>query len=402
MSLADDLRGALDDSAGVAQPARKPAPDGLRWEWDGNTGVITTPPLAERPTTWDEFIRKSGLEPEDVEVIEPVGLRGWQGLQRNEDGTNSVVDLNYYSLKVRRRSPVMAQLPLLFNQARRINRLPRVLPDGVDRATIVCWADPQTGKVARRGGTPALVERVGVYLDKLADYLDRVPSDAAMLFDLGDAVENFENTGQQMSTNDLSLMDQVDVAGTLLFHITALLAQQRNAVGVRGIGSNHCRWRKGKDALGQPSDDWGIFLLKQLRKAVQSVPGLAHVDVAWPDRFEETLSVEVCGKVLGLAHGHQASKPELVPTWWGKQVHGGQPLAHADILHTGHFHHLRVQPTGRNPWTDRSKWWLQAPTADNGSDWYRMSSGDDSDPGLVVYTLTRGQDGFPFGNLEIL
>jgi hypothetical protein len=41
--------------------------------------------------------------------------------------------------------------------------------------------------------------------------------------------------------------------------------------------------------------------------------------------------------------------------------------------------------TGRKD--GRSRWWIQMPTLDNGSDWYRQRQGDDSDPGLLVYLL---------------
>jgi hypothetical protein len=120
----------------------------------------------------------------------------------------------------------------------------------------------------------------------------------------------------------------------------------------------------------------------------------AHLDVVIPQRHDETLALDVCGQIVGLAHGHQVARPNNVPDWWSRQTHGGQPIADADILVTGHFHHLRVEPVGRNPHTNRSRWWLQAPTLDNGSDWFRHHKGYDSDPGMLVFTVTRdGWDG---------
>ena len=32
--------------------------------------------------------------------------------------------------------------------------------------------------------------------------------------------------------------------------------------------------------------------------------------------------------------------------------------------------------------------WVQAPTLDNGSDWYAMRSGEVSQPGLMVFSVT--------------
>jgi hypothetical protein len=63
------------------------------------------------------------------------------------------------------------------------------------------------------------------------------------------------------------------------------------------------------------------------------------------------------------------------------------------LLIHGHWHHLRVQETGRR--NGRSRWIVQCPTLDNGSSWYRTTmGGDDSDPGLLVIPLVHGE---PFG-----
>lgn len=404
--MADDvLERLLTPAAPAAQVVRPPkdTPSGLRWEWNGNEGHIDTPVLTyevdpNKPGVWDDWIRDTGRDPEQVMVVGDPQARGWDVTQ---DG--NTVRHRYYRINLRARHPVMADLPVLLAEARRRKRKPKPPPTGqAERVTIVCWADPQTGKVARRGGTPELIERHATYQEALNDYLSDVKPDAAMLLDPGDAIEGFENVASQQDTNDLSLMDQVDLAGTLLFGFADTLAKRLPAVGVRGVGSNHCRWRKNKDQLGTPGDDWGLYLLKQLRKATIINPAAyGHVNVAWPDKWDETLAFEAAGYVVGMAHGHQ-DRPNNIPDWWARQTHGGQPIAAADILITGHYHHLRQQPSGRNPVTGRSKWWLQCPTADSGSDWYRTIRGDDSDPGVVVFTLERGRDGYPFVDLQIL
>jgi len=401
--LIDRLLTPADPAAPVVR-APKDIPSGLRWEWDGQQGYVETPVLDRDVDTtaagvWDEWIRDAGHDPAKVQVVGDPQARGWDATQ---DG--NTVRHRYYRINLRARHPVMVDLPVLMAEARRARRKRKQPPsDAPHSVTHVVWADPQTGKTARRGGTAELVERHARYLERLDDYLTEVKPEAAMLLDAGDAIEGFENVASQAATNDLSLMDQVDLAGTLLFGLTDLLAKRLPAVGVRGVGSNHCRWRRGKDALGQPGDDWGVYLLKQLHKATLVNPdAYGHVNVAWPDVWEETLAYETAGYVVGLAHGHQVNRPEHIPDWWAGQTHGGQPVAAADILVTGHFHHLRVQPSGRNPVTDRSKWWVQAPTADNGSDWWRAQRGDDSDPGLLVFTLRQGADGFPFSDLNVL
>ena len=80
------------------------------------------------------------------------------------------------------------------------------------------------------------------------------------------------------------------------------------------------------------------------------------------------------------------SNPNGFPDWWAKQTHGGGPLAAATIAITGHFHHLRVQPSGAIG--GRARWWFQAPTLDNGSSWWANGGGgSDCEAGLLTFTI---------------
>ena len=396
MSISESLQLPPASEPAYRAPVKHPQGFEPGHGWDGTAGFVNTGPLAERPTTWDAYLIDAGHDPEQVEVIEPVNIRGWDA----NAGNGSIVRMHYYRLNVRRRyGSNVPDLRQLFKAARQARVKARELPEQVDSATLVLWADPQTGKVASRGGTPQLIERVEQYQQGIDRYSRKHKNDAAYMFDLGDAIEGFENTGGQMGTNDLSLMDQVDVATTLEFELFKTLGATHNAAVLAGIGSNHCRWRKGKDALGNPGDDWGIHMLKQIHRRMGDNPEkFGHMSVRWPDQHEETISLDVAGTIVGAAHGHQASRPEQIPKWWAEQTHGGQAIAHADILLTGHFHSMRLQPTGRNPLTGKAKWWIQAPTADNGSDWYRLRAGADSDPGLLVMTVTKNG----WSNLELL
>jgi len=183
-------------------------------------------------------------------------------------------------------------------------------------------------------------------------------------------IEGFENVESQMFTNDLSLQDQLDLEATFEWSTLELLRKHHNDVTAATVGSNHCAWRKGKSSLGKPTDDWGIFIQRQLKRMSDLVG--ANIKFVEPTEWSESLTVDVNGTIVGLVHGHQAASGQF-SNWWAKQVHGGAPLAHADIAISGHYHHLSIQPSGRTPFTGRSKWHLQAPTLDNGSSWYANS-----------------------------
>lgn len=270
-----------------------------------------------------------------------------------------------------------------------------------ETALVVVWADAQTGKQDKLGGTAALMTRMREKQDKLREHIHSVNASSAFFLDVGDSIENFENTGQQQFTNDLSLMDQIDLEATFEQEFIRLLAENHSKVVVGSVGSNHCAWRKGKSVLGTPSDDWGIFIKKQLEKAFALNPeAYGHIEFKYPDRWEEFLEVDVLGHGVGMVHGHQKSSPEQIPKWWEQQIHGGS-LSNSEILLTGHFHHLRIVQTGRHITSRAQKYHIQAPALDNGSAWYSNLAGQTSDPGLLVFTVSKNNV-FDVGSITVL
>lgn len=355
-------------------------------QWNGLSGEITSQPLEGQPN-FDDLLREHGHDPDLVEIIGDVRTSRWQ----KYDGDW----LTSYRFSIRTKTEKV-DLPALFNEAKK--RKSKQPEPSKGSALIVVWADPQTGKNDMRGGTADLIARVNEKFDKLAAYMKQAKTTEAYFLNAGDPIEGFENTAGQLHTNDLSLMDQVDLEATLEWQALVLLAKQHGKVVSAVVPSNHGAWRSGKGQLGKASDDWGLFIQKQHAKLAEAYK--LNIDFVRPDDWAETLVLDVNGTMVGLAHGHRAKSPDAVPNWWAGQVHGGQPLAHADVLVTGHYHHLRLQPTGRNPYSGKSKWWVQAPTLDNGSSWYRNTAGDDSDPGLLVFTID--EQGFNLSSLTVL
>lgn len=373
----------------LANSITRPVPE--EWQpsaqWDGFEGTITSQPLSVAPDL-EDLLREHGHDPEVVEIVGPVRTSRWQ--------TYSGDWLTSYRFTYRQRSERI-DLPTLFAQARK-KKVKQPDTKTTGHSLVVVWSDTQTGKVDSRGGTAELIERVDEKLAKLDAYIKRHKTGTAYFLSPGDAIEGFENVASQTFTNDLSLMDQIDLEATLEWDALSLLAKHHSSVVAATVPSNHGAWRSGKSQLGRPVDDWGIFIQKQHAKLAQA----SNLEISFvrPEDWSESLVIDVQGTMIGLAHGHRAKTPDGIPKWWSGQVHGGQPLAHADVLITGHFHHLRLQPTGRNPYTGRSKWWLQAPTLDNGSSWWRNFAGDDSDPGLLVFVVD--DEGLNLSTLTVL
>lgn len=381
MSLADRLDAA---AAPVAQLDL--GPDGGEFR-----NVRSATPI----TNWDDVLRNLGVDPDYFMVVgESVRVSSWDQSKRTDDGDRDVVRLYSYSGHITTRREAI-DLPALYAASRRKPRKPLTAPAG-NRATVPVIADVQVGKVAARGGTPELLDRLAVTRERLHALLrERRPSEI-LLPDLNDLFENFESGGNPMFTNDLSLSQQMDLAATEVYEFVKLCAQFA-PVRVAVVPSNHTAWRRGKTELGRPGDDLGIFVHQQVQKVAQA----AGLQAEWffPAMYDESMVIDVLGTKVGLVHGNQYRSGGAV-AWWAKQQHGGQPVGAADILLTGHFHHLSILPTGKNPYTSRSKWWIQAPTLDNGSDWFRNKSGEDSNPGLLVFDIT--EDGFDLQSLTVL
>lgn len=360
------------------KPAPKPEPQPFgkpAVEFDGTDGTAVTPGLTG-DADFKGFLIEAGYDPEEYEIVGVPRTSKWQ----RYDGEW----LTSYRFRFR---PIAKNidLPLLWANAKKY--VPKPATKSNKNTVVVCWADTQTGKSASRGGTQELIERIFEKQKKLEAYLKATKPEAAIFLNVGDVIEGFENTGGQMFTNDLSLMKQVELEASFEWDTLKLLAKYTGNVTAAAIGSNHCQWRRGKDRLGNPLDDWGIHIQRQLALLAQETG--TPVKFFEPQPYDESLALPVYDEVIGLVHGHQANRPEGIISWWRGQAHGEQAVTEATILVTGHFHHVRVTETGRK--NGRSRWWIQCPTLDNGSDWFRQTSGEDSDPGLLVFTLTEGE-----------
>jgi len=355
--------------------------------FDGERGEIVTGPIVGAPLTdFSEILRKFDYDPDVVEIVGKVS----QWKKERPDGKW----LTSYFFGVQSKRDHI-DLPALYAEVRRtkVKPFPRMVADST---LVVAWADTQVGKVGARGGTPELVARLALKRAALEAHIKANKLHDFVFVDVGDAIEGFENVASQMFTNDLSLPQQIDLSAVEMWKTLALLAKY-GPVDAVAVPSNHGAWRSSKQSLGRPSDDWGLTIQSRLKHEAE----LLNLPVTFhrPGDWDESVTVDVRGTKLGVHHGHQSAVDQM-PKWWAGQQHGAQALADAEVFLSGHYHHLRVLPTGRSQRTGKSKWWLQAPTLDNGSDWYRNKSGDDSDPGLLVFQIN--DDGFDLSSLTIL
>lgn len=377
------------ENLSAATPQKRPKDYQPGVEFDGTEGVATTPGYDHEPENFDEFLRDAGIEPEGIEVIPPVRTSRWQ---QQKDG--ELVWLTAYKFTFRRKATDI-DLPVLISEGFKAAGKKKRVKDPAEKTLVIAWSDLQVGKVDWRGDSEALADRVETMRESLDELITEHKPEQILFVDLGDTVENFQNKAdmQQAVANDLSIMEQVDVATTMAWRTIKGIYDRVPRITYASVGSNHCQWRINKQAVGKATDDWGVFIGRQLaRLATEANMNMTFVE---PQPWDESLAIKPWDDddthILGIVHGHQASRPDNISSWWRGQSFGNQPVADATILLHGHFHHLRVQELGATQ-DGHSRFIVSAPTMDNGSNWFRQTVGESATPGLATFILEKGKN----------
>jgi predicted phosphodiesterase len=379
-----------------ALQATTPPPDVRRarpehasgYEWDGNAGFIQTGPLTERPRSWDAFIRDSGLDPDEVEVIEPVQVRGWD----SPVGGGDVVRMHYYRLTVRRRT-ITKDIAALVKAAKRSgNRRVPLRAEQANKAFVVALGDLQLGKMDGDGVEGTFAR----FLDTTAQAVARYKAlrkagkvGPIYLLHLGDCIEGMVSQGGANTwRTTLTTTEQVDLYEWMLLEQVKALAPLTDHLVMAGVPGNHDEAHRPLHTYG---DSWALQAVKSVRRALELAGNYEHVTMHVPSRDELTLTLDVCGTIVGLAHGHQWRAGQHT-TWWAKQAHGRQPIGDADLLLSGHLHHLRIEATGSD------KTFVQVPALESGSQWWKHRTGEWGQPGIVTAVVGGGS----WSSLEVL
>jgi hypothetical protein len=358
-------------------------------EFNGSEGEATTQGfLPDEKPDFDKFLVEAGFDPAEIEIVGEPRTSRWQVARPFPLDPQW---LTAYRFRFRKKGVFETDLPTLYAQAKKA--VPKPVRSGVDgKAFVIVAADFQVGKVGSRGNTQDLVARVFESYKAIEAKLKAGKYEKVIIVDAGDIIESVSNQASmaQLESNDLSPMQQVDLAAALMWDLIKI-AHKYAPVTYASVASNHCQFRFNGQTVGKPGlDDWGIVILQQLRRLTTEL-GM-DVNYLIPQPYDESLAFDVWGDnfhVLAVAHGHQAKRPNSVQQWLEKQAFGQGPCSNFTTFISGHFHHLRVEEIGQAH-NGGSRWWVQASTSDNGSDWFRLMSGNDSSTGITCFELVKG------------
>jgi hypothetical protein len=383
MSAADEF---LAKQAEV-EHARKPAPEHPKgWEphvvWDGTRGQVTGR-VNERPKDWHDLITSMGLDPDEVEVVEPVRMAWWDVVTR--EGTERAY---YARANIRRRHGAGADIAELLRHVKRRKPAKVDEADPAANAFFVGFSDWQLGK----RGTPEAVDRIVAGIDRQARRLRELRRlgrriDTAVLGNLGDIGEACDgHYPSQRFQVELSDREQQRLGRRLFLYGVDTFAPLVDLLLQPAVGGNHGEKRNESGGFyTDAGDNADLEVSEGVAEACAVNPAAyGHVKFIIPEQ-DLSLTLDVKGVILGMAHGHQAKRggttvQQKVATWWAGQSFGRRPVGDADVLVTGHNHHFSVVE-----YADR--WHIQCSTLDSGSPWWGETAGLDGPGSMASFVV---------------
>ena len=377
MGLRDEFTKTVQQVEELAARKRMWAP-GV--EWLGTEGTLTTDTVKGEPQ-WADILRKWDLDPDEFEVVEPVLFNSWGG----EDGTLN----RQFKAKVIRRVHSQPDLePLISNALKHKPKKEKIVGDA---SLTVVLADWQIGK-ADHGGVEDTIARIIDRRDRVIQRakdlrkMGRKVSSLNVLW-TGDSIEGcLGHYPSQTFSVELDRRDQVKVTRRLLTDSLQAWSKHFEEITVAAVGGNHGENRNGGKGFTGTQDNDDLAIVEQVAEILAANPeAFGHVRFAVA-RDALTLTIPSEGWIIGITHGHIASRGANVETklqrWWEGQAAGRQPIGDSDILVTGHYHHLRVADWGGCVW-------LQAPAMEGGSEWWRAATGQLSQIGMLTFVTTE-------------
>ena len=381
--------GSLSENRGLAtQPITGPAdPPG----WDQGViigpsgGQLTTRRLEPvAPEQWAEVLAEllpPGFDPADYRIDgDSVQVRTW-----DTPVGNGQTERCYYFRAHIRPTTSAAKSDEDLVELRRLasRRKPRkpIATTGARAALVVALSDWQVGK-GEGGGTVATVERIHDALDAALERAKHERPASIVLAGLGDLAEGCSGWyPTQLFAVDLDEREQMRVCTRLL--LSAIDRFAGWPITVSSCISNHGEKRDGGKQRTGPTDNRDLELLDRVADVLDANPArYADVRLVGPtDADPAVTTLEAEGVRIATAHGHVGFRGQNASTaaegWWMRQIRGQRPAMHAELLLTGHRHHLALAELGLR------RTWVQAPAMDGGSTWYATAAGAQSHPGML-------------------
>lgn len=354
-------------------------------QWDGKRGEVSSGPMEEPPDDelWQDIIKDFGINDSLRIIPGSIQIRAWDSyggrmkyyrcrLEPASVNEESRADVEELCKMIERRRPIAG---------------PTTPSDGGERALVICLADWQIGK-GEGGGSPAFIDRLLETFDRIETHAKSLKKQGirdVYIVGLGDIVENCSNFyAMQEWQTDLDRREQMRLARRMILDIIERFVKLGYRIVIGAVPGNHGENRKNGKAFTTWTDNDDLAVFEQVAEILEhNAERYGSVSIPTGAIAEDlTMTLDICGVSMGFAHGHQARAGQLA-NWWLKQAHGKQPIGHADILVTGHYHHLVLnESSGRTH--------IQCPSMDGGSKWFTNTTGSSAPPGTMTLVVGEG------------
>ena len=252
-------------------------------------------------------------------------------------------------------------------------------------AYLVAPSDQQIGKKANGQGTEQSIDRILQLTESAVHKFEAYKKMGLSLGTIclalpGDHVEGTTSQNgrlQGQAASDLGITEQTRVARRLLLAQVKALAPLVDRLVIPVVNGNHDEATR--QVVTDPADGWNVEIASAVQDICAENPELSHVEFRYPSSGHQTLTIDINGTMLGIFHGHQANQNNVLK-YLSQQAAGQTALGGADIWISGHFHNFRTMDIGE-------RLWVQAPTTDPGSEWFRDRAGMESKPGLLTMII---------------
>lgn len=394
MSLSDRLQSLADAGSNIQQVKGAPPgwEPGVRFEPDGSR-IVTLPPT---PALGDEASWAAAVEALGVSV--PTGHRvrlveakydpaAWH---RDAEGSDAVTRPIWRYRFVVEVAPERIDVDDLLKSVKA--RKPKHTAPSGPAAYVYAVADTQWGKVDGDGS----VGTVGRFYDALDRAVTRYKklrkagkAGPVVLLVGGDCVEGSESGGStRLARLDLTVTEMVRVYRRTLADEVTAFAELTDDLTIAVVPGNHDEAKRIGDHMATRYDDsWAIEGASQ----VADVMAAKGYDCKWlfPDRDGMHLTLDAAGTRIGLLHGHQTRGK--MQTWLANKAMARDAIGTADVVVSGHFHHLRLEQMGKTTW-------MQTGAMDGGSVWWSHKGGLDAPPAALTFLAADGK----WNGLEIV
>lgn len=332
---------------------------------------------------WDQVFRHWNLDPAVWEVVEgTLRVNAWEGPTAGGDTTI----YRQYKAAIVRRQPTVDVDPIVDRIGRRRPKRPAAFNG--DSTFVSAWADWQVG-----GIDPAEWEtQFNASLDGVvarAKAAAKAGADRAVIGFLGDMTEGLWNYPNQHFTLTLDFRSQKRVVRAAESAVIAALAPIfPNGTTVVAVPGNH--GRVGPKVVTRQDDNADMECFETVAQQLVATGFADEYGVEFvhnPDSL--VLLTETAGTRLLWVHGDQIKgNADNIKKWYSQMLLTNWGNADANVVLTGHRHHLRVEELAGGA---ESRWLMQCPTLGGPSDWFAESGGGTSNPGTLSFITADGR-----------